>query len=160
MLRIISKRVSPMIGFPCVENAQAFARRPENRGSSSLRRVPTISIIDDDESLREGTKSLVRSLGYAATTFSSAKEYLRSDSIWHSSCVITDLHMPGMTGAELQERLIADGIDTPIILMTAYPDDKVRSRALNAGAVGFLRKPFDDEMLIECLTKALGSKAG
>ena len=102
---------------------------------------------------------LVRSLGYAATTFSSAIEYLRSDSIWRSSCVITDLHMPGMTGAELQERLIADGNDTPIILMTAYPDDKIRSRALNAGAIGFLRKPFDDEMLIECLTKALRSNA-
>jgi FixJ family two-component response regulator len=67
--------------------------------------------------------------------------------------------MPGMTGAELQERLIADGIDTPIILMTAYPDDRIRSRALNAGAIGFLRKPFDDEMLIECLTRALRSKA-
>jgi FixJ family two-component response regulator len=69
------------------------------------------------------------------------------------------LHMPGMTGIELQERLIADGIDTPIILMTADPDDNARSRALNAGAVGFLRKPFDDKMLIECLTRALGSKA-
>jgi len=158
MLRII-KASAPMIGLPCVENAQPFARRPENRGSSKLRWFPTISIIDDDESLREGTKSLVRSLGYAATTFSSAIEYLQSDSIWHSSCVITDLHMPGMTGAELQERLIADGIDTPIILMTAYPDDRIRSRALNAGAIGFLRKPFDDEMLIECLTRALRSKA-
>jgi FixJ family two-component response regulator len=156
MLRII-KASAPMIGLPCVENAQPFAWRPENRGCSN--RFPTISIIDDDESLREGTKSLVRSLGYAATTFSSAIEYLRSDSIWRSSCVITDLHMPGMTGAELQERLIADGIDTPIILMTAYPDDRIRSRALNAGAIGFLRKPFDDEMLIECLTRALRSKA-
>ena len=148
-----------MIGPSCVENAQAFTRRLENRGSLNPRWVHTISIIDDDESVRDGIKSLVRSLGYAANTFSSAKEYLRSDGIWHSSCVITDLHMPGMTGAELQEQLIADGFDRPIILMTAYPDDKVRSRALNAGAVGFLRKPFDDEMLIECLTRALGSKA-
>jgi FixJ family two-component response regulator len=156
MVRII-KASAPMIRLPCVENAQPFARRPENRGSS--KRFPTISIIDDDESLREGIKSLVRSLGYAATTFSSAIEYLQSDSIWHSSCVITDLHMPGMTGAELQERLIADGIDTPIILMTAYPDDRIRSSALNAGAIGFLRKPFDDKMLIECLTRALRSKA-
>jgi FixJ family two-component response regulator len=148
-----------MIGIPCAENAQLFARRLENRGSSQLRWVPTISIIDDDEPVREGTKSLVRSLGYGANAFSSAREYLRSDSLWHSSCVITDLHMPGMTGIELQERLIADGIDTPIILMTADPDDNARSRALNAGAVGFLRKPFDDKMLIECLTRALGSKA-
>ena len=122
-------------------------------------KVPMISIIDDDESVREGAKSLVRSLGYAATTFSSAGEYLRSDSIWHSSCVITDLHMPGMSGAELQERLIADGNNTPIIFMTANSDDNVRSRVLNAGAVGFLRKPFSDEFLIECLDRALGPKA-
>jgi FixJ family two-component response regulator len=117
-------------------------------------KVSVISIIDDDESVREGTKSLVRSLGYTAATFSSAEEYLRSDRVWSSSCLITDVHMPGMNGAELQDRLIADGHDTPIIFMTAYSDEKIRSRALNAGAVGFLRKPFDDESLIECLEKA------
>ena len=81
--------------------------------------TPTISIIDDDESVREATKSLVRSLGYAAATFSSAGEYLRSDSIWQSSCLITDLQMPEMSGVELQRRLTTDGNDTPIIFMTA-----------------------------------------
>jgi FixJ family two-component response regulator len=120
---------------------------------------PTISVVDHDESVREATKSLVRSLGYAAATFSSAGEYLRSDGIWQSSCLITDLQMPEMSGVELQRRLIADGNDTPIIFMTADSDDKTRSQALNAGAVGFLRKPFDAETLIECLDRALRLKA-
>ena len=119
----------------------------------------TISIIDDDDSVREATKSLIRSLGYAAATFSSAGEYLRSESIWQSSCLITDLQMPEMSGVELQRRLTTDGNDTPIIFMTADSDDKTRSQALNAGAVGFLRKPVDAEILIECLDKALRLKA-
>jgi FixJ family two-component response regulator len=75
--------------------------------------------------------------------------------------LIADLHMPGMNGAELQDRLVADGLDTPIIFMTAGSDEKVRAQMLHAGAVGFLRKPFDDEFLIECLDKAhAGSKMG
>jgi FixJ family two-component response regulator len=136
-----------------------FGASATNGGSSPTEMIPTISIIDDDESVREATKSLVRSLGYAAATFSSAGEYLRSDSIWQSSCLITDLQMPEMSGVELQRRLIADGNDTPIIFMTADSDEKTCSRALNAGAVGFLRKPFDAEFLVECLDKALGRKA-
>jgi FixJ family two-component response regulator len=119
----------------------------------------TISIIDDDESVREATKSLVRSLGYAPATFSSAGDYLRSDRIWQSSCLITDLQMPEMSGVELQRRLTADGNDTPIIFMTADFDDKTRSQALDAGAIGFLRKPFDADILIECLDRALRLKA-
>lgn len=121
--------------------------------------TPTISIIDDDESVREATKRLVRSLGYAAATFPSAGEYLRSDSIWQSSCLITDLQMPEMSGVELQRRLTTDGNDTPIIFMTADSHYKTRSQALNAGAVAFLRKHFDAEILIECLHKALRLKA-
>jgi len=80
--------------------------------------VPTISIVDDDESVRKATENLVRSLGYAAATFSSAGDYLQSDSIRQSSCLITDLRMPQMSGAELQQRLIEDGNDTPIIFMS------------------------------------------
>ena len=136
-----------------------FGASAANGGSSPTEMIPTISIIDDDESVREATKSLVRSLGYAAATFSSAGEYLRSDSIWQSSCLITDLQMPEMSGVELQRRLIAVGNDTPIIFMTADSDEKTCSRVLNAGAVGFLRKPFDPEFLVECLDKALGRKA-
>jgi FixJ family two-component response regulator len=114
-----------------------------------------ISIIDDDESVREATKSLVRSLGYKAAVFASAEEYLQSDWLDGSSCLITDLHMPGMSGADLQDRLIADGRQIPMIFVTAYYEEKVRDRVLDAGAYGFLRKPFNDESLIECLDKAL-----
>lgn len=116
-----------------------------------------ISIIDDDPSVREATQRLVRSLGYAAQAFSSAEEYLESDGLRDSACVITDLHMPGMSGAELQDRLKADGHRIPVIFMTAYFEERARARALQAGAFGFLRKPFSDESLIACLDKALGA---
>ena len=118
-------------------------------------KAPVISIVDDNESVREATKGLIRSLGYNAEAFASAEEYLRSDCVSESACLITDLHMPGMSGTDLQDRLIADGRRVPMIFMTAYFEEKVRARVLDAGAVAFLRKPFDDEALIECLNKAL-----
>jgi FixJ family two-component response regulator len=125
-----------------------------------LAKKRVISIIDDDASVREATARLVRSLGYNTAQFSSAEEYLRSGRIGDSSCLITDLHMPGMSGADLQHRLIEDGYRTPIIFMTAYFEEKVRSRVLDAGASGFLRKPFADESLIACLDTALKSSSG
>ncbi|MGA8612022.1 MAG: response regulator [Xanthobacteraceae bacterium] len=118
-----------------------------------------ISIIDDDPSVRVATQSLVRSLGYAAEVFSSAAEYLQSGRVRDSSCVITDLHMPGMTGTDLQDRLIAESHRVPIIFVTAYFEERTRARVMDAGAVGFLRKPFADERLIECLDRALGANA-
>jgi FixJ family two-component response regulator len=114
-----------------------------------------ISIIDDDRSVRESVKSLVRSLGCDAATFASAEEYLGSDCVRNSECLITDLQMPGMTGVDLQDRLIADGFRKPIIIMTALSAEEAPVRAKAAGAFGFLRKPFSDERLIECLNKAL-----
>lgn len=116
-----------------------------------------ISIIDDDPSVREATQSLIRSLGYDAQVFASAEEYLRSERLSDSSCLITDLHMPGMSGTDLQDRLIADGYQIPIIFVTAYYEDRTRDRVMDAGAFGFLRKPFNDESLIECLDKALNA---
>ncbi|WP_063629455.1 response regulator transcription factor [Bradyrhizobium sp. WSM2254] len=120
-------------------------------------KVPLISIVDDDGPNREATEALIRSLGYTAVTFASAEEYLQSDCVRSSSCLITDLQMPGMSGAELQDRLIADGHQTPIIFVTAFPEDKIRTRVLGAGALGFLSKPVNDECLIQCLDKALRS---
>ena len=120
-------------------------------------KVPLISIVDDDEPVREATRALIRSLGYAAATFASAEEYLRSDCVENSSCLITDLQMPGMSGADLQDRLIADGCHTPIIFITAFSEEKIRARVLGAGALGFLKKPFSDECLIRCLDKAFKS---
>jgi len=116
-----------------------------------------ISIIDDDPSVRAATQSLVRSLGYSAQAFASAEEYLESERLGDSSCVITDLHMPGMSGADLQDHLLAEGRHIPIIFVTAYFEEGVRARVMDAGAYGFLRKPFADESLIECLDKALAA---
>jgi FixJ family two-component response regulator len=125
-----------------------------------LAQLRVISIIDDDASVREALARLVRSLGHRAAVFSSAEEYLQSGRVRDSACLITDLNMPGMSGATLQERLIADGYGTPIIFMTAYFEEQVRARVLAAGASGFLRKPFADESLIACLTEALAEPGG
>ena len=118
-----------------------------------------ISIIDDDPSVREATQSLIRSLGYDAQVFASAEEYLQSERLSDSSCLITDLHMPGMSGTDLQDRLIADGYQIPIIFVTAYYEDRIRDRVMDAGAFGFLRKPFNDESLIACLDRALNASS-
>jgi FixJ family two-component response regulator len=122
-----------------------------------LAKSHVISIIDDDPSVREATQSLIRSLGYDAQVFASAEEYLQSERLSDSSCLITDLHMPGMSGTDLQDRLIADGYQIPIIFVTAYYEDRTRDRVMDAGAFGFLSKPFNDESLIECLDKALNA---
>lgn len=117
--------------------------------------APVISIVDDDESVREATKSLVRSLGYHAETFSSAEEYLGSERLYETSCLIADVQMPGMSGVDLQARLIASGHRTPVIFITAFPEERICARAMTAGAYGFLSKPYKDDQLIECLDKAL-----
>jgi FixJ family two-component response regulator len=123
-----------------------------------LRRFPVISIVDDDESVREATKGLVRSLGYVAATFASAEEFLQSDSVRDTSCLISDVQMAGMSGVELQDRLNAAGHHVPIIFITAFPEERIRSRVLKAGACGFLTKPFNDDSLFECLDMALKSQ--
>jgi FixJ family two-component response regulator len=113
-----------------------------------------ISIVDDDESVRESTKALVRSLGYSARTFASAEEFLESDPD-ETKCLILDVQMTGLSGVELQERLIAEGRRTPVIFVTAFPDEQIRNHVLDAGAIGFLRKPVSDDKLIRCLDTAL-----
>jgi FixJ family two-component response regulator len=113
-----------------------------------------ISIIDDDALARDGIGALVESLGYNAITFTSAEHFLQSDVIAETTCLITDLQMPGLSGLELQETLRSQGYQTPVILITAYPNEQ-RQRALDNGAIGFLSKPFDDRSLIEYLTVAI-----
>ena len=114
-----------------------------------------ISIIDDDRSVREAVKSLIRSLGYEAVTFASAEEYLCADRVRDSECVITDVHMPGMTGMDLRDRLVADGYRRPIIFMSAVSAEDADSIELRTAASRFLKKPFSDERLIDCLDQAL-----
>ena len=94
-------------------------------------------------------------MGYAAETFTSAEEYLRSNRAPATACLISDVQMPGMNGADLQDRLIADGHRTPIVFVTAFHDEGIRARVMKAGACGFLTKPFRDDSLIECLDRAL-----
>ena len=121
-----------------------------------MSKLPVISVIDDDESVRAATCNLVRSLGYIVHPFASAVEFLRSGSLQGTSCVIADVRMPGMTGVELQASLRAQGHSVPFIFITAFPVEISRARALKAGAICFLTKPFDGDTLIRCLESALG----
>jgi FixJ family two-component response regulator len=125
-----------------------------------LPQVPVVSIIDDDASVRVATNRLVRSLGYIAHAFASADDFLRSPQADTTSCVITDIQMPGMSGVELQSLLRAQGRRVPIIFITAFPEEKTRARALDAGAVCFLTKPFEVSALIKYLDMALGESGG
>ena len=114
-----------------------------------------IAIVDDDEALREAMECFVQSLGYNVSTFGSAEEFLNSEQVSKISCLITDLNMPGLSGLDLQDRLIATGHRFPIIFITGYPDENARVRAMKAGAIAFLSKPFNADHLIGYLDKAL-----
>ena len=114
-----------------------------------------ISIIDDDALARDGIRELVESLGYRTATFQSAEDFLRSSMVADTACLITDLQMPGLSGLELQEALRSQGYHTPVILITAFPNEQHRTCALDNGAVGFLSKPFDEASLIKCLSAAI-----
>jgi FixJ family two-component response regulator len=114
-----------------------------------------ISIVDDDALARDGIEELVESLGYRARTFVSAEHFLESGVIAETACLITDLQMPGLNGLELQEALRSQGCCIPIILITAFPNEKHRNRALEGGALGFLSKPFDESSLIQFLDAAI-----
>jgi FixJ family two-component response regulator len=122
---------------------------------NKLAKAPVISVIDDDPAIREATDALLRSFGYRAQTFASAEEFLQSERMNDTSCLITDVQMPGLSGVELQSVLIARGNRTPMIFVSAFPDDGTRRRVLEAGAVGFLDKPFEEEDLIGHLQAAL-----
>jgi FixJ family two-component response regulator len=124
-----------------------------------LQKVPVISIVDDDGSVREATQSLVRSLGYRAVTFRSAQEFLESSHLKTTACLITDVQMPGLSGVEFQDRLIAEGHRIPVIFVTAFLDEGLQARVLKSGAFGYLPKPFNEDRFIECLDAALGANA-
>ena len=122
--------------------------------------VPVISIVDDDASVRVATNRLVRSLGYIAHTFASAEEFLASSQANDTCCMIADVQMPGMSGIELQSHLLAQGRRLPIIFITAFPEESARTKALNAGAVCFLTKPFDGPTLVRHLDAVLQGASG
>ena len=116
-----------------------------------------ISIVEDDEPFRESMKKLMRVLGYTVETFPSAADFLASPLISATACLVTDVQMPGMTGLELHRYLVDVGHRIPTILVTAYPDEITRDRALKAGVVCYVSKPVDDEHLERCLRSALKS---
>jgi len=114
-----------------------------------------VAIVDDDELMRGAVQGLLREAGLPARAFASAEEFLDSGAQHLSSCLIADIRMPGMSGLELQARLNAEQIRIPIIFMTAHSDERIRMQALSAGAVEFLAKPFDDDVLLETVRAAL-----
>ena len=119
-----------------------------------------ISVIDDDESVRRTTTLLIESFGLRAAAFESAEGFLKSGQLHDTSCLIVDVQMPGMNGLQLQSHLAAEGCGIPIIFITAYDDRESRRRAMRAGAVAFLSKPFGDEQLLQTIRSALRGEFG
>ena len=119
-----------------------------------------ITIVDDDESVREALKSLIRSVGFKAEVFASGEEFLNSDRLRDTACLILDVQMPGISGLELQNRLAALHNRVPVVFITAHGNEEDRKRALQAGAVDFLRKPFSEEALLDAVHSALEKSEG
>ena len=134
-------------------------RSDRNTPEAISPKTPRVSIVDDDESVREAINSLLRSVGLQAQVFASAEEFLNSGYQHHASCLILDVRMPGMNGLQLQAQLVSAECDIPIIFITAHiSDTQARSRALQSGAVDFLIKPFSEEALLNDVYTALRSK--
>ena len=122
--------------------------------------TPLIAIVDDDDSARDATLSLVRALGFAASGFRSAADYLGSGDMSQTACLIADVRMPGMSGPELYRHLVASGTPIPTVLVTAYPENSTRARALKAGVGWYLAKPLEPDELLGCIRSALAQGAG
>ena len=122
-----------------------------------MSKASLVSVVEDDQFFRESMRRLMRSLGYSVEAFPSAADFLASPRLVETACLIADVHMPAMTGLELYRHLIDAGYAIPTILVTAYPDDDVRARALDDGVVCYLRKPVDEKHLMRCLRAAFHS---
>jgi FixJ family two-component response regulator len=141
-----------MDALPREAHSQVMELRHERRALDR----PLVSVVDNDESVRESLPDLVKEFGFAVRTFSSPEEFLASDCVRQTKCLILDIAMPGMSGPELQRELKRRGHGTPIIFITASTDMTVRPRLLEQGAVECLFKPFSDTALLEALNAALG----
>ena len=120
-----------------------------------MKHASTIAILDDDEGVRTSLSSLVRSLGHEVRTYASATAFLADYVAGEPDCLITDMQMPGMSGAQLLEALVAQGRTFPVIVMTAFPSDTTRQRVLSAGALAYLIKPMDGPTVARCIDAAL-----
>ena len=121
----------------------------------TLPQKPLIACVDDDVLAREALEGLLKAFGFSSEVFTSAEEFLQSGRMEKTSCLITDVHLRGMSGLRLQSRLAASGSRIPVIVITAFPNEGVRERALSAGAVCFLEKPFNTEDLLTCIRSAV-----
>ena len=119
---------------------------------------PVISIVDDNRSVREGTRDLIEAMSFVAETFQRAEDFLNSDILHSTSCLIVDVQLPGMSGLQLHSHLVSSGKVIPTILITAFPSEKDRARAVQAGVVCYLVKPLNDSELPACIELALDRK--
>jgi FixJ family two-component response regulator len=127
----------------------------ESHQVQSATERPLVSVVDDDESVRESLPDLLREFGFAARAFPSADEFLSSDIVGRTKCLVLDVAMPGMTGLDLQQELRRRGQEIPVIFITAQKDEAIREQAFKQGAVQFLYKPFSDTALLEALNVAV-----
>jgi FixJ family two-component response regulator len=125
-----------------------------------LRETTIVSIVDDDESVRDSVSALVRSLGYTPHAYPSAEDFLNSAAVEFADCLVADIQMPGMNGIELQQALLRKGSKLPIIFITAFPEDHIKQKVLGAGALYLLRKPCDGDVLVSCIESALTVRKG
>ena len=119
---------------------------------------PLISVVDDDDAVRESLQRLIRSVGFTVQAFPSAEQFLNSDQLRHTRCLILDVKLPGIDGLELQRQLIADRRDIPVIFITAHGDDAARVSALRNGALEYLFKPFSEEALLDAIDTSLTAR--
>src|SRR5262245_1357166 len=120
-----------------------------------MAKLPLISVVDDDDSVRESLRGLIRSVGFAVAVFASADEFVSSDELRNTDCLILDVRMPGMNGLDLQRHLAATDHQIPVVFITGHGDEEARQRALNAGAVDYLLKPFSEEALLNAIDAVL-----
>ena len=121
--------------------------------------VPLVAVVDDDDSMREATQSLLLSAGFRAAVFASAEDFLQAPQRQDTACLIVDVRMPGMSGLDLQQQLARSRSAIALIFITSHEDDEARARAVRAGAVDFLYKPFSDEALLRAIRSALRGAA-
>jgi FixJ family two-component response regulator len=129
----------------------------DNQAKTAIER-PLLSVVDDDESVRESLPDLLREFGFAAQAFSSAQDFLSSDYLDQTKCLVLDVAMPGMSGLDLQEELKRRGKAIPIIFITGQKDEDIRKQAFTQGAVKFLYKPFSDNILLDAVNAALTTR--
>jgi FixJ family two-component response regulator len=115
-----------------------------------------VSIVDDDLSVRRALRRLVASAGFSVETFASGRELLDSESLGRSHCIVLDIHLGGLSGLDVQERLKTMGVQAPVIFITAHDDEATHGRVRRSGAVAYLRKPFEDHALLDAIERALG----